>query len=217
MKQTLLFLFLLLTGITLQAQDSDKRPADAAPFFVDADVGFMLVPDYTIGTFTHASVGAGYRFHPYHALGLEYRGAKSDDFYYDEASSGIGALYRFTWKGIFVKASYGFIFSSKKKDFESPIKYNSTGGGHYQNVTLGYHFRNGILLGLSVAGFFNRDFDREKFILEPEFDDGGLFPFFDVTKAPAEAGVFVPDGTQRSSFGAITLTAGYAFPGRGKR
>ena len=217
MKQALFLFFLSFSGIALQAQDSAKRPADAAPFFIDAEVGFMLIPDYTIGFFTHASLGAGYRFHPYHAVGLEYRGAKSDDTYYDEASRGLGALYRFTWKGIFVKASYGFVFQSEKKDFESPIKYNSTGGGHYQNLTLGYHFRNGILLGVSVAGYLNRDFEREMFILAPEFDDGGLFPFFDVTEAPPEAGFFMPDGTQRSSFIAPTLTLGYAFPGRGRK
>jgi len=59
--------------MSMSAQEEVKRPVSEAPFFVDADVGGMLIIDYVGTHFAHFAVGAGFRPHPNHGLGVEYR------------------------------------------------------------------------------------------------------------------------------------------------
>jgi len=73
------------------------------------------------------------------------------------------------------------------------------------------------LVGVTIGGFFSREFDRSELILAPPYSEEIYFPFYDVTLAPADAGEFVPAGTDRGGFGTLTLTFGYAFPGRGRK
>lgn len=209
----------LFFSLSLQAQDDYKRLAHELPFFIDADVGVFLYPDYSPVGFTHASFSAGYRFNANRAIGLEYRGAKFEDASnYDESGRGIGLVYRSTRNsGVYTRTSLGVVLSSKRTVYESAVKYDAEGLGSYYSLTFGYQFRSGVLLGITGSGFTGRNFRKSRLILAPEYADSGNFPFFDVRNAPADAGVFVPDGEERTNFYTFTLTVGYAFPGRERK
>lgn len=219
MKKLIYSLFVLCclsfgTFTVLSAQTDAK--SDFRKFYIDADVGFFFVPDYTIQSFTHLAVGGGYRFHEYHAIGAEYRGVRNDDYYYNESAKGLGVCYRLDFKGVFGKISVGKIITSKKGEFESPSKFDYTGGGIYTTYSLGYHFRSGVLLGISYTGVGGTRFDRSQFEFAEDFE-GDFYTFWDIRDATPDAGMFFPAGEFRSNFGAFTIMIGYAFPGRGKK
>lgn len=216
------FLLFICCSCLLQAQDDQKRPVSSAPFFIDADIGTLVIIDDYGAAFAHWSLGAGYRINPRKAIGLEYRWAYSGASYYSpESGRGVGITYRYTNKGLFVKTAIGVELKAKKENYESVIIYDAVGGSFYHNLTLGCRFRSGIFLGISGTGFFNRIFKQSAFILSPEYateyDETGEFPFVDVRQAPEGAGNFVPQGERTFNFYAPTLTIGYAFPGQGKK
>jgi hypothetical protein len=213
----LLYVLFFLYGFVLSAQGDYGTAPLTPPFFIDADVGAFTPVDYSATGFTQVSLASGYRLHRYHAIGLEYRRARVSSAYDEQTGGGLGAVYRFTWKGLYAKTSFGKVLHGRKKEFESPIRFDAAGGGFYQSLTLGYRFRFGLFVGASFSAFVNRLFDRSELILSPKYDDGGLFPFYDVTDIPDDAGTFVPDGSERTGFPALTLTVGYAFPGRGRK
>jgi hypothetical protein len=212
-KSVHFLLFALFLSFTIHAQEGSKKSTADLPYFVDADVGALIVLDYSASGYAHAALGAGYRFHPYHGAGLEYRRGYFSNSYDEDISNALGASYRFTYRGLFAKVSLGLIVDSKRYTDEYHTRYNSTGGGHYQNLTLGYRFRSGILIGASLAGYINRNFDREQFVfdVEPEY------PYDRIEDIPPDAGSMEPAGQFTESFGTLTLTLGYAFPGRGRR
>lgn len=218
MKSATLFgLMFLFFSLFLQAQDDSKRPVSELPFFIDADAGFMLTLNISAPIWLHASLGTGYRINPTHAVGLEYRTAYFEEGGGTESGSGLGGVYRFTRKGIYAKTALGLILNSKKGFRETTAVYDYTGSGSYQSVTLGYQFRNGIMVGATINRLANRNFDRSRFVFAPDFTDDEfafLLEFPDLREAPAEAGVIVPDGESQNTLYTYTLTFGYTFPQR---
>ena len=207
-------LLLTLLASTLGAQDQRTTGVRDLPFFLDAEGGAFVPFDYSASGFTHFALGAGYRLHPLHAVGLEYRRGHFSNAYSDQASGGLGAVYRLTYRGLFAKVGAGLIVGSTKNEYESYIDYRSAGGGHYRNLTLGYRFRSGILIGASAAGYWNRRFDRRwfNFYEEPDY-----VYWSSLDELTAEDGFFTPAGSIRDPFATLTLTVGYAFPGRGRQ
>ena len=212
MKIFLTFLFGLMTLIS-QAQETTKLQASELPFFIDIDAGFLLVPDYTPDTYLHYSTAAGYRFNERHAIGAEYRSSLFHENYYADSGTGAGLCYRFTIKGIFLKLSAGKQLTGEKEAYEDIRKYDYERGGHYQNITLGYHFRNGLLIAFTSTAFRNIDYKVSKFEFADDYDGDQDF-FWNVRDLPSNAGIFLSEENLKDKFWAGTITFGYSFPGR---
>lgn len=215
MRTVLIIIFGLIT-IVSQAQETSKSKHSKSRIFADIDIGVLLVPDYSFIINTHFSVGAGYRINEHHGLGIEYRTARLSNTYYSDSGKGVGLCYRLTYKGIFLKLSAGKQFSGKKGALESILKHDYDSGGSYQNMMLGYHFRNGIFLGFSLTNFRNTQFQTAAFEFYDDYTGERDF-FNDVRELPPEAGTFLPSEVRENEFLTGTITFGYAFPGRGRK
>jgi len=112
-----------------------------------------------------------------------------------------------------LKLSTGKQLTGKKEAYEELRKFDYERGGFYQNISLGYHFRNGLLIGFTSTAFRNINYKVSEFEFAEDYDGERSF-IWDVRDLPSEAGMFLPEENFTSKFWAGTITLGYAFPGR---
>lgn len=207
-------LLLTLAPATAPAQSVVSKPKPS--FFIDGDVGALVILDDYGAGMTQASLAAGYRFSDRSALGLEHRRCLLGEHYYTHRAALLGPVYRYTGNGLYLRAAFGASVGGTYGEYGTLVDLSHKGLGTYQNLMLGYHFRCGILLGVSGT-LVQRTFNRNYYELTPEYEALWQYEYYDLSELPEGAGTWREDGTEQHEFPVLTLTVGYAFPGRGKK
>ena len=171
------------------AQTNPEDRFFTGPLYLDAGIGWGVG---TRGAARMATVSAGYRFDPRHALGLEWRGTSGGDDYLSWSASGLGLRYRYQYGLLLGHVAGGLALGARYGTDYPYDRWEFTGRGTYLSAGLGHQFRWGGTVGLQ----FSRTVAQLDYLSTGEW-------------APE---AFEYESTGKEGLSALTLTVGYAFP-----